>query len=234
MSYRLDQRDEADVRYWLGDDIRGDVGVKSDSGSLERRSIYKPIENFRPFRYVERDEWGRLTFHGTEDVGLRCGPILVKPKKPAYTQRDEGDSLVTLSTRDIFLEGLWEQLNPAVNPKVGPDTRVAIELCYSGLPVPKGFEGFGDVAPLLYDTKGALLCRLRESALAGHELTRLDALMRFGFRMMQKGITIKERDYDLKTEMEMEADSRLSRACKQYSRVADEAYGKAKKEASVA
>jgi hypothetical protein len=233
LSYRLDQRDEADVRYWLGDDIRGEVGVHSGSGSLDARSIYKPIENFKPYRHVERDQYGRLTWHGTEDVGLRCGPIVVKPKKPAYVQREEGDLLVTFSERDFFLESLWKQLDPAVNPNINPDTRVAIELCYGGLPVPKGFEDFGDIAPLLYDTKAAPIVQQRESSRAKRQLTRLEALMQFGFRMMQKGIEIKERDYDLKTEMETEADARLSMACREYTRVADAAY-KAKKEATLA
>jgi hypothetical protein len=233
MSYRLDQRDEADVRYWLGDDIRGEVGVHSGSGSLDARSIYKPIENFKPYRHVERDQFGRLTWSGTEDVGLRCGPIVVKPKKPAYVQREEGDLLVTFSERDFFLESLWKQLDPAVNPNINPDTRVAIELCYSGLPVPKGFEDFGDIAPLLYDTKAAPIVQQREASRAKRQLTRLEALMQFGFRMMQKGIEIKERDYDLKTEMETEADARLSMACREYTRVADAAY-KAKKEATLA
>lgn len=224
MSYRLDQRDEADVRYWLGDDIRGDVGVHSGSSSLDKRSIYEPIQNFKPFRYVERDDNGNLTWHGTEDVGLRCGPIVVKPRKPHYVHRELSDSLVTISERDVFLDGIWTQL--------APDVQKALELCYSGSPVPKGFEVFGDVAPLLYDTKGAAICERRESTHAKQQLTRLDALMQFGFRLMQKGIEISESDQDLRAEMEIEADLRLSRACREYTAIADVAY--ATREKSVA
>src|SRR4051812_16688546 len=97
MTYRLDQRDEADVRYWLGDDLRGDLGVHSGSGNLDSRSIYKPILNFRSFRYAEKDDNGDWVFHGTEDIGLRCGPIVVKPKKPHYVHRETSQTLVRLS-----------------------------------------------------------------------------------------------------------------------------------------
>lgn len=223
MSYRLDQRDEADVRYWLGDDIRGEAGVHSGSGSLDKRSIYKPIENFRPYRYVERTG-GSLVWHGTEDVGLRCGPIIIKPKKPHYVARDMADEIVMLSERDVFLEALWGQASPHV--------QATLELCYSNSPVPHGFEIFGDVAPLLYETRGAALCERRESTTARRGLTRLEALMNFGLRMMQKGVQFSDADLDLRTDMEVEADIRLSQACRDYTAIADAAY--AAREKSVA
>jgi hypothetical protein len=198
MTYRLDQRDEGDVRYLLGDDVRGDVGVRSSASSFEARSIYAPIVNF---------PW------------LKCGPIRVTAKKPHYVEHELGGKLVRLSERDTFLQAIWNQ--------VGPADRDTLERCYSGYRLLPHFEVFGDIAPLVCDTGGALVVEQRERAHTRIHLSRLEAMVSFAGRIDKyrspNTPDPNQRDLDLFNEIEIEADHRLSQACRHYTALADAA-----------
>lgn len=219
MSYRLNQRDEDDVRHWLGRDVRGDLGIRSSSSNFEARALLMPIRNNVPFTYVDRDEKGvAIKWHGTEDVGLRCGPILVVPKKPAYVERDLGAELIATSKRDRLLQRIWHAV-PAAHQHT-------LEAVYGGGRSFPAFEVFGELAPLVCDTLGASAVHLRDKAAS----SRFDAMVSFGERLRrrkweQKGDQADERELDLATDIETEADLRLSKACREYSAIADQEYG---------
>lgn len=217
MSYRLNQRDEDDVRHWLGRDVRGDLGVRSSSSNFESRALLMPIRNNVPSHYYDIHEDGTTTRHGTDDVGLRCGPILVVPKKPAYVERDLGAELIATSKRDRLLQRIWQAV-PAAH-------RHTLEAVYGGGRTFPAFEVFGELAPLVCDTLGAGAVHLRDKAAP----TKFDAMVSFGERLRrkkwdQKGDQANERELDLSTDIETEADLRLSKACREYSAIADRAY----------
>lgn len=232
MSYRLNQRDEDDVRYWLGRDVLGDLGVRSSGSNYESHLLYEPILNDLPYRYVERhkEEDGSITVtvHGTEDVGLRCGPVLVKPKRPHYVDRGAGEELVAISERDRRLQRIWWLLDRK--------HALVLEQAYGGGRTLPALEVFAELAPLVCETMGAFTVHLRDKD-AG---TRFEAMMGLGERLRrrkfdQKGDKASEADLDLQVEIETEADLRLSAACREYSSVADREYGakKADKERGV-
>jgi hypothetical protein len=216
MSFRLDPRDESDLRYYLGEDARGDVGVHSGSSSLEGRAIYEPIKNNRPFRYIEKDDNGNWFAHGTEDVGLRCGPILVKPKKPAYQEREMGHTLVLVTETEQRVEAVWSRLEQS--------HREALERCYTTHRFLPHFGVFGDIAPLILDTRGALTVESRERSRAkDDQLSRIECAIAFAARFEMGKEPASESDQRLRAEMQEEADERLSKACRRYTAYADEA-----------
>jgi hypothetical protein len=216
VSFRLDRGDEIDVRHWLA---RDPSGGGSRSGSVVGRSIFAPIENFKPFHYYETDEHGRTWRHATEDVGLRCGPIVVTTKKPHYSEReDDGEDLLRMSERDRFIANVWWALKA--------QHRETLDLCYSGYRPVQGLSEFGELGPLVSETRSGRVLVARACTHAGRTVTILEALIELSSRMERdrkklSGKRPTESDKTLFAEISTEADRRLSSACLEYTKKAD-------------
>lgn len=208
MSYRLSQEDERVLVRGARRDLRGDVGVCSGSGNLEERSMYAPIKNFQPWRYWDR---GLQVHHATEDVGFRCGSLVVTLKRYPSVARDMGDTIMSTSLGDrIFL---------TVVAAVGPIRFETLKACYCH-PNPWGLETFDDVAALVATTAQATRCLKHEQAQSGAPLSMSEALGRLSRRCGPRpapGDEASEADKDLFNAIYEEADARLSRACKAWS-----------------
>src|SRR6266446_8788262 len=81
MIFRPSPLELADLE-WYFLEAEGDLKrLKSLLAAAIEKMQFKPIVRNVPFRYSEVDERGRTVWHGTVDVGLRCGPIDVKTPK---------------------------------------------------------------------------------------------------------------------------------------------------------
>src|SRR5207253_4732378 len=76
---------------WYMNQAEGDIKLlKSLLAAAIEKMQFKPIVRNVPFRYSEIDEDGRTVWHGTVDVGLRCGPVDVKTPKGSGGSRTSG------------------------------------------------------------------------------------------------------------------------------------------------
>lgn len=208
MTYRLNESDERVLVRGARRDLRGDVGVCSSAGQLEQASMCVPIGNFEPFSYwhAERGQYSR-----TQDVGFRCGALVVAVHRYPRVPHDVGDALLATSAGDrLFL---------ACVEHVGPLRFVALQRAYCDA-FPGGLETFDDVAPLAADTAAASICLTREQGTAGRALSLHEALGRLSRRCgphPAPGQERSEADLALFGAIYEEADARLSRACRAWT-----------------
>jgi len=203
MSYRLDQRDEADVRYWLGDDLRGDVWgeVRLQLAGRSAPST-SPSRTSSPSGTPRRTTTGDWVFHGTEGRGPPVRPHRGEDEEcPPTSTHIASQTLIRVSEHDQLLEGIWERLHQKCNDPTGPGRhgsatarRSTSATRVTGAARVRHLRGHRAAA--LRHPRRHLSASRGRAATRKRRLTRLEALMQFGTRLERHGEDTSESDKD--------------------------------------
>lgn len=212
-SYRLGPSDERDVRWGLSQDAKGDVGLRSGFGAFLNVMLLRAKLKPAPWPTSTYDGDGKLIFPNAQNI--------------QYNVKTETRTLLTYEmSEEVMRAGsefsrIWGALE-----EVGEHHLFALWLRYGGRQL-GGLEAFDDLGALVLFTKAAKKCHQRECGVARQSVDLVAAAQSLSRRMRgaetdDVDAVSAEVDEELATAMYLEADQRISGACRAYVKATED------------
>ena len=204
-SYRLGKADERDVRWGLSQDIKGDVGIRSGFESfLNQMNLRSNLRTWTP-----KDP---PRVNGRIDLSEHDGQAILCDGSDRRTQLTYEMSEEILGAASE-IRRVWSAFEEIA------DQLWVLDIRYKREQV-GGLEAFEDLGALVMFTKGASKCHQRECGLRNGDPGIVGSLQALSHRIRTKetiedAITVAV-DHDLWLAIFVEADARLSEACRAY------------------
>lgn len=229
-SYRLGRADERDIRWGLSQDIKGDLGLKSNFGSMQNAiDILAKMKPWEPGDPPYQADGRHLDLSNFQSQVIACKGGL-DPRTAVF------EATINRSCRiDEERLGVASEIRRvwAAFEEIGPEHLLTLAVRYKHQQV-GGLEAFEDLGALVILTKTATRCHVRECALRRSDPGIVGAAQALSHRIRtRKTINpiMVEIDQDLWREMFAEADTRLSAACRAYAATSKRARGTQRVEA---